>query len=204
MRHVRYCTILTLALLLGACGHGSAPADEADAGAAQAQADAAPQPSAEAPAAAAAPAPSAEANAARPLQVADLDAYAKGMQKEIEVRQAASDKAAKAKAAKDDETELSALADLTSVEVTAAGAQAAGVDRARYDVIVNTVDRVLGTVEMNAMMAKMGDAAQAQKLQSDPYAGLDPELAAALKTRADELNKLRTQNMAILMNAQKL
>lgn len=204
MRHARHCTIFTLALMLGACGHGSAPADEADAGAAQAQADAAPQPSTEAPAAAAAPAPSAEANAARPLQVADLDAYAKGMQQEIEVRQAASDKAAKAKAAKDDETELSALAELTSVEVTEAGAQAAGVDRARYDVIVSTVDRVLGAVEMNAMMAKMGDAEQARKMQTDPYAGLDQDVAAALKTRADELNKLRAQNMAILMNAQKL
>jgi hypothetical protein len=202
MRHVRYCTIFMLALTLAACGHGSAPADDADADASQTQADA--QPSPEAPAATAAPAPTAEADASRPLQVGDLDAYAKGMQKEIEMRQAASDKAAKAKEAKDQEAELSALVELTSVEVTEAGAQAAGVDRARYDVIVNTVDRVLNTAQMNAMMAKMGDAEQARKLQTDPYAGLDADLVAALKARADELDKLRAQNMAILMNAQKL
>lgn len=200
MRFARHCTVLMLALTLGACGHGSAPDDQADAGAAPTQAETPPPP--EAPTAPAAPEPA--ANPARPLQTSDLDAYAKGMQKEIEVRQAASDKAAKAKASNDQTAELSALAELTSVEVDEAGAQAAGVDRARYNFIKETVDRVLGTSDMNAMMAKMGDAEQARKMQSDPYAGLDPDLAAALKSRQDELGKLRAQNMAILMNAQKL
>jgi hypothetical protein len=204
MRKARYCTVLMLALTLGACSHGNAPEDKADAGAAQAQAEAQPQPPAEAPAAAAAPAPEATANAARPLQPDDLDAYAKGMQKEIEMRQEASDRAAKAKAANDQTAEVTALAEITSAEVTKAGAQAAGVDPVRYDRIKNTVDHVLGAVEMNAMMAKMGDAAQAQKFQSDPYAALDPALAAALKSRQDELGKLRAQNMAILVNATKL
>jgi hypothetical protein len=193
-----------LALALGACGHGNAPEDKADGSAAQAQAEAQPQPPAEAPSAVAAPAPDAAANAARPLQADDLDAYAKGMQKEIELRQAASDRAAKAKAAHDQTAEVTALAELTSVDVTRAGAQAAGVDPARYDTIKNTVDHVLGAVDMNAMMAKMGDAAQARKFQSDPYAALDPSLAAALKSRQDELGKLRAQNMAILANAAKL
>lgn len=202
MRHARYCLTFVLALALGACGHGEAPADTGDAGTPEAQAEAQPQATSEAPAAAAAPAPATEAaDATRPLQVGDLDAYAKGMQKELEVRQAASDKAAKAKAAKDQTAELSALAELTGVEVTEAGAQAAGVDRARYEFIKNTVDQVLGAIQMNAMMAKMGDASQAQKFQSDPYAGLDPEVAAAIKARADELGKLRAQNMGILMNA---
>jgi hypothetical protein len=203
MRYTRICTTLMLALTLGACGHGNAPEDKADAGAAQAQAEAPPQPPAEAPPAAA-PASDPAANAARPLQADDLDAYAKGMQKEIEMRQEASDRAAKAKAANDQTAEVSALAELTSVDVTRAGAQAAGVDPARYDTIKNTVDHVLGAVDMNAMMAKMGDAAQAQKLHSDPYASLDPSLAAALKSRQDELGKLRAQNMAILANAAKL
>lgn len=204
MRNARYCTILMLALTLGACGHGHAPADKADSGVTQPQAEAPSQPQAEAPSTPAAPASDAAASATRPLQPQDLDAYAKGMQKEIDMRQAASDRAAKAKAANDQNAEVTALAELTSVEVTKAGAQAAGVDAARYDVIKSTVDRVLSTVDMNAMMAKMGDAAQAQKLQHDPYAGLDPAFAAALKSRQDELAKLRTQNMAILANAQKL
>lgn len=202
MRFARHCTILMLTLALGACGHGSAPEDKAEVGATQAEAET-PPPSPEAPAAAPA-APDLAVNATRPLQANDLDAYAKGMQKEIEIRQAASDKAAKAKAANDQTTELSALAELTSVEVTEAGAQAAGVDRARYGFIKTTVDRVLGTLDMNAMLAKMGDPAQAAKLKSDPYAGLAPDFADALKSRQDELNKLRMQNTAILMNAQKL
>jgi hypothetical protein len=202
MRLARHCTILMLALALGACGHGNTPDDEADAGTAQAQADTQPSPPEAAPAAP--PAADPAANPARPLQASDLDVYAKGMQKEIEVRQAASDKAAKAKAANDQTAELSALVELTSVQVSEAGAQAAGVDRARYEFIKNTVDRVLSTVDMNTMMARMGDPAQAKKLQSDPYAGLDPDLVAALKPRQDELGKLRAQNMAILMNAQKL
>ena len=200
MRLARHCTVLLLALTLGACGHGNTPDDQADAGASQAAAEAPPPP--QAPAAPTAPEP--VANPARPLQASDLDAYAKGMQKEIEMRQAASDKAAKAKAANDQTAEITALAELTSVEVTEAGAQAAGVDRARYNFIKDTVDHVLGTSDMNAMMAKMGDAAQAQKMQSDPYAGLEPDLAAALKSRQDELARLRAQNMAVLMNAQKL
>ncbi|MGN2244992.1 hypothetical protein ACFWZU_15965 [Frateuria sp. GZRR33] len=200
MRLARHCTVLLLALTLGACGHGNTPDDQADAGASQAATEAPPPP--QAPAAPTAPEPA--ANPARPLQASDLDAYAKGMQKEIEMRQAASDKAAKAKAANDQTAEITALAELTSVEVTEAGAQAAGVDRARYNFIKDTVDHVLGTSDMNAMMAKMGDAAQAQKMQSDPYAGLEPDLAAALKSRQDELARLRAQNMAVLMNAQKL
>lgn len=201
MRHARSCSILMLALTLGACGHGKAP-DAQDAGASPAPAETRSQPAAQAPAAA--PASDAAANAARPLQVSDLDAYARGMQKEIEVRQATSDRAAKAKAANDQAAEMSALVELTGVDVTRAGAQAAGVDPARYDVIKSTVDHVLSTADMNTMMARMGDAAQTQKFQSDPYAGLDPTLAAALKSRQEELAKLRAQNMAILANARNL
>jgi len=205
MRYARYCTVLMLAFSLGACGHGKAPEDQADAAAPNAQSSTPPQSAAQAPAVAPAPDTAApDTDATRPLQVSDLDAYVKGMQKEIELRQAASDKAAKAKAGNDQATEISGLAELTSVEVTNAGARAAGVDRARYDFITHAIDRVLGTLEMNAMMAKMGDAAQTQKFQSDPYAGLAPEVVAALKSRHDELAKLRTQNMTILANARNL
>lgn len=200
MRYARYCTVLMLAFSLGACGHGKAPEDQADAAAPNAQSATPPQPAAQAPAPDTAP----DTDATRPLQVSDLDAYVKGMQKEIELRQAASDKAAKAKAGNDQATEISGLAELTSVEVTNAGARAAGVDRARYDFITHAIDRVLSTLEMNAMMAKLGDAAQTQKFQSDPYAGLAPEVVAALKARHDELAKLRTQNMTILANARNL
>jgi len=199
MRSTRYCTILVMALALAACGHGNEPASDAAAPQAQAQAGTSPS-AANAPAAD--PSAVAQANTTRPLEVSDLDVYAKGMQKEIELRQASSDKAAKAKADHDQETEVTALAEMTSAEVNNAGARAAGVDAARYDFIKHAVDHVLGTVSMNAAMAKMEGGAGMQ--QSDPYAGLDPDVAAALKAREAELGKLREDNMAILVNATKL
>ena len=97
---------------------------------------------------------------------------------------------------------MAALADMTSAEVNNAGARAAGLDAARYDFIKHAVDHVLGTVSMNEAMAKMGAGARMQ--QTDPYAGLDPDVASALKAREAELGKLRADNMAILMNAQNL
>lgn len=198
MRCNRYCPIFALTLVLAACGHGSAPADDAAAPPAEAQTQASPPP---ANAAAADPSSVAQANAARPLQVGDLDAYAKGMQKEIELRQASSDKAAKAKAAHDQETEVAALADMTSAEVDNAGARAAGLDAARYDFIKHAVDRVLSAVSMHKAMASMEGGAQMQQKLGDPYAGLNADVAAALKAREAELGKLREDNMAILANA---
>ena len=205
MRPIRYCPIFVLAFALAACGHGNAPASDAAAPQAQAQAKAAPAPtSATTKAAAADPSSVAQANTTRPLQVSDLDAYVKGMQKEIELRQASSDKAAKAKADHDQETEIAALADLTRAEVGNAGAQAAGLDAARYDFIKHAVDKVLSTVTMSNAMAKMEGGAQMQQKMGDPYAGLNADVAAALKSREAELGKLREDNMAILVNAQNL
>jgi hypothetical protein len=191
MRFIRCSTIGMLAFAMGGCGHGGASD-----GAAAAPPTATP--------AATPAAPDRLAGAAPALQPDDLDAYAKGMRKEIELRQAARDKAAKAKADNDQTAEISALAELTSVDITKAGAGAAGVDRVRYEAIKNAVDHVLGVLDMNAAMAGMGDAAQTAKLRSDPWQGLDPAFAAALKARRDELAELRSQNMAILMDAQKL
>ena len=203
MRLNRYCPIFVLTFALAACGHGKAPAGETTAPEAEAQAQA--QPSPPPPAAVATdPSAQAQANTTRPLQVSDLDAYVKGMQKEIELRQASSDKAAKAKAAHDQETEVAALADMTSAEVDHAGAQAADLDAARYDFVKHAVDKVLSTIAMSNAMAKMEGGAQLQQRQGDPYAGLSADVAAALKSRQAELGKLREDNMAILVNAQNL
>ena len=201
MRLNRYCPIFVLTFALAACGHGKAPAGETTAPEAEAQAQA--QPSPPPPAAVATdPSAQAQANTTRPLQVSDLDAYVKGMQKEIELRQASSDKAAKA--AHDQETEVAALADMTSAEVDHAGAQAADLDAARYDFVKHAVDKVLSTIAMSNAMAKMEGGAQLQQRQGDPYAGLSADVAAALKSRQAELGKLREDNMAILVNAQNL
>lgn len=203
MRFIRCSTIGMLAFAMGGCGHGGASD-----GAAAAPPTATPAATPAAPDRLAGAAPALQADhstsAAPALQPDDLDAYAKGMRKEIELRQAARDKAAKAKADNDQVAEISALAELTSVDITKAGAEAAGVDRVSYEAIKNAVDHVLGVLDMNAAMAGMGDAAQTAKLRPDPWQGLDPAFAAALKARRDELAELRSQNMAILMDAQKL
>lgn len=202
MRSTRYCPIFVLSLALVACSHGGAPDNDAEAPEAEVQ-QAKVQPSAS-DAAAADPSSIAQAHATRPLQVGDLDAYAKGMQKEIDLRQASSEKAAKAKAAHDQEAEAIALADMTSTEIDSAGARAAGMDAARYDFIKRTVDRVLNAVSMSNAMANMDGGASTQQSQADPYAGLNDDVAAALKAREGELGKLREDNMAVLMNAEKL
>lgn len=202
MRSTRYCPIFVLSLALVACSHGGAPGNDAEAPEAEVQ-QAKVQPSAT-DAAAADPSSIAQAHATRPLQVGDLDAYAKGMQKEIDLRQASSEKAAKAKAAHDQEAEAIALADMTSTEIDSAGARAAGMDAARYDFIKRTVDRVLSAVSMSNAMANMDGGASMQQSQAEPYAGLNGDVAAALKAREGELGKLREDNMAVLMNAEKL
>lgn len=202
MRSTRYCPIFVLSLALVACSHGGAPGNDAEAPEAEVQ-QAKVQPSAR-DAAVADPSSIAQAHATRPLQVGDLDAYAKGMQKEIDLRQASSEKAAKAKAAHDQEAEAIALADMTSTEIDSAGARAAGMDAARYDFIKRTVDRVLSAVSMSNAMANMDGGASTQQSQADPYAGLNDDVAAALKAREGELGKLREDNMAVLMNAEKL
>lgn len=201
MQQARSYLICVFALALGACGHRGAPAGSNDAGAAKMQADAAgsTQAAVEPPRAAA---PIAEAT--RPLQVGDLDAYAKGMQKEIALLKAASDKAMKAKAANDQNTELEAMVEATSVEIDKAGAAAAGMDRARYDFIKHAVDKSLSIIDMNNAFAKMGAPADFRGREADPYAGLDVNVAAALKTREAEFAQLRNTDMAILAHLQEL
>lgn len=202
MRFTLYCPIIVLSLALAACGHGSAPDNDAASPGAEAQQAEAPPSRTDA--AASDPSSIAQAHATRPLQVSDLDAYARGMQKEIDLRQAASDKAAQAKAAHDEEAEVTALADMTSAEIDSAGARAAGLDAARYDFVKRTVDRVLGAVSMSNAMANMDGGARLQQSQGDPYAGLNGDVAAALKAREAELDKLREANVAVLLNAEKL
>lgn len=197
MRLARYFPVFALGLALAACGHGNAPAGDAVDTQAQ-EATPSPQPPAPDPSAVA------QANAARPLQVSDLDAYAKGMDKEIELRKEASDKATRAKVAKDQQAEVMAIVEMTSAEIESAGARAAGMDAARYAFVKHAVDRVLGSVWMSKAMGKMEGGAQMQQKVGDPYAGLEADVASALKAREGELGKLREDNMAILANAQNL
>jgi hypothetical protein len=57
---------------------------------------------------------------------------------------------------------------------------------------------------MSNAMANMDEGASTQQGQGNPYAGLNDDVAAALKAREGELGKLREDNMAVLMNAEKL
>jgi hypothetical protein len=192
MRDTGRYLILALALALTACGQGNADGDAASV----------PPETAAAEAPAAVPvqpvAATAASDASGPLQLADLDAYATGMQKEIELIEAASDKAAKAHAAQDTDAETAALMEATSRDIDQAGADAAGMDLARYGHVKNAIDTSLNLVMLHAAAAKQAAGGQ-EPAFADPYRGMDPDVAAALKSRHDELDGLRTKAMAIRM-----
>src|SRR5258705_478277 len=107
------------------CGTGNAKPDAAaDTAAAEADpANAAP---------AAAPADPGQ----QPLTVADIDRWDKGMAAELEAVHAAAAHLKQAKTADDTLTAMTATQDMNTLE---AGAQAAGVDRERYNLIRSTL-----------------------------------------------------------------
>jgi hypothetical protein len=129
------------------------------------------------------------------------------MHKEMELLQAASDKATKARAAHDQEAETEALMEATGVDIEKAGAAAAGMDRARYGYVKNAIDKALNLASMQVAMAKEraaagenAPAASSAMQVPDPYAGLSSEVVTALKARASELDQLRVGELAIRMH----
>ena len=137
--HASKYLICALALALAGCGKAAAPADN----------DAA---SAVPPTTEAAPAP--VVDTAGPLQIGDLDAYARGMQKEIELLKLAGDKAAKARATSDLETQTAAMMEASGGDIDKAGAEAAGMDLARYGHVKNAIDSALNMVSLHEAMDK--------------------------------------------------
>lgn len=212
--------LLAAALLLAACGKDEpAPAPVAEDAASVEEAAAPPQadPVADDGGIAADPASNPDA----PLLASDLDAYATGVKREIEVLTGHVEALKKARAAKDDMAEIAALTALGGVEVNNEGAAAAGLDPSRYASIKGRIDEVLSSIEMGVAMKPQIEAAEkadlsmfdeAQKQQhaeglaqmkaawAEPYAKLPPEIVDAFKAREAELAKLRADALALRLS----
>ena len=125
---------------------------------------------------------------------ADLDAYEKGMRKEIELVQAAKARGDSAKTP----AERGAASQAAFESSTApAAAQAVGASVDRYQATRRTVNRVFETLDFQGKIAGPMelDTARAspemkQRISSDPFAELDPASATALRARLDALSKV--------------
>ncbi|MGN6112361.1 MAG: hypothetical protein ACTHOC_05030 [Luteimonas sp.] len=191
--------ILAAALLgLAACGkhEAAAPAN----GAPDATPPTAAQPAAPAPAPAA---PVDDAAAAQaPLQSADIDAYLRGMAKENALLRDEFAQIERARAADDSAAETAALFAMTSSDVDLAGAQAAGMAPARYDVVKDRIDEVQSKLDMLEGFRGMGGDSSAMQAQvGDPYASFAADVAAALKARQPQLAALRAEAMSLRVKA---
>ena len=122
---------------------------------------------------------------------ADLDAWERGMKKEIELVKAAEAKAAAAKTP--EERGAAAQAGFETATAPAA-AKAIGADQERYERTRRTVDHVLETLDFQGkipgpkeMNLDAASPEMKQRLSQDPFAELDPASAAALKARMDRV-----------------
>lgn len=150
------------------------------------------------------------------LGVADLDAYERGLQREIEILQSARERFA---SAGDDEARLEILAEIQPQVLRAAGAEAAEVPEERYRNISNAMNDVLGKIDMGeasqqmipseADLAEMPPELRARVEENvremraawgDPYEGLEAETAAALEARVDALRTLRAEHTGLLLS----
>lgn len=147
------------------------------------------------------------------LTADNLDDLELGLVKENEGLQAALDKLAKADT---DAGKLMALGEIDMQAIDAEAADAAGVSADDYSTLKDQLFEVLGAIEMRQMMEKQfGDAdmggmdeatrAEAEKNMAemmagvpDPFEGMDPGLAEALRAKQARLAELRAQNIGLL------
>lgn len=187
------------AALLGLAACGGKPAETTPA---TSTADAATAPAAETAAAPNASAPAAAPAADAPLQVADIDAYVRGMRKEAEQLEGEYHKIEQARAADDSNAETRALFAMTASAIDEAGAQAAGLSPERYDHVKGKIDGVQSKLEMLEGFRRMeGNSSALQAQIGDPYAGLAADVAAALKARQAEIATLRAQAIGLRVKA---
>ncbi len=125
---------------------------------------------------------------------ADLDAWERGMKKEIELFKAAQAKAAAAKTPED--RAAAAQAGLRTATVPEA-AKAIGADLERYLKTRRTVDQVLETLDLQGkipgpkeMNRELASDEMKERLSADPFAELDPASAALLKQRLDRITPI--------------
>jgi hypothetical protein len=158
------------------------------------------------------PTPAPAMRAEEPLSTSDLDAYMRGAQAEIDTIEKAWTQLRKAKTGTDT---LSALFAATPDNTQPVGAAKAGLSLDRYRVIVDRVHGVLATRDMAAASAKQRAQidtttldsatraavrqgfAEAEAAWGDPYKGLSPDVADAIKKRSAELDTLRSRLMRL-------
>jgi hypothetical protein len=133
---------------------------------------------------------------------ADLDAYEKGLHKEIELVQAAKVRGDSAKTPAE-RGAASQAAFETSTAPAAAQAVGAAVDR--YQATRRTVNRVFETLDFQGKIAGPMelDTARAspemkQRLATDPFAELAPASATALRARLDALSAVWIEYMNLV------
>lgn len=173
---MRVLSLIALAVLI-ACRREAASFDGASA----------PPPDA-APPQAAAPAPSESPFA---FTEADLDAYERGLTKEIELFQAAQ---ARGSAAATPQERAAAAQSGWETTTAPEAARAVGADPDRYLKTRRTVDRVLETLDFQGRIpgpkelnVDLANPETKQRLSSDPFAELAPASAAALRARLDRI-----------------
>ena len=176
---MRVLSLISLAILL-ACRREAPPSDRASA---------APAPTAVPETAAAAPAAASEAPFA--FTAADLDAYERGLQKEIELFQASQARASSA-ATPQERAGFAQSGWETSTAPEAA--RAIGADPDRYLQTRRTVDRVLETLDFQGKIPgpkelnlELASPEMKERLSGDPFAALAPASAAALRARMDRI-----------------
>lgn len=135
---------------------------------------------------------SANRDAAFAFSDADLDAYERGMRKEIELVQAAKERGANAKTP--EERGAAAQAEWETTTGPAA-AQAIGAPVDRYQATRRTVNRVFQTLDFQGKIpgpmeldTVRASPEMKQRLASDPFADLAPASAAALRARLGPLS----------------
>lgn len=158
------------------------------------------------------PTPAPTMRAEEPLSGSDLDAYVRGVQAEIDTVGRAWVQLRKAKSGTDT---LSAMFAATPDNTQPVGATKAGLSLDRYRTVVDRVDGVLATRDMGAAWAKQQaqmdtttldtamrarvrqSFAEAESAWGNPYKGLAPDVAEAIKRRSAELDTLRSRLMRL-------
>lgn len=144
----------------------------------------------------AAPAQDASADAGQqPVTVADIDRWASGMAGELEAVLAATARLKAARTADDTITAMTSMQDMSTLD---AGAQAAGLERERYNLVRTTLSEAASYLapsvggldttglspDQRAEIAR-GNAAQLEQMKDR----LSPDVVSALTPRAAQLRK---------------
>lgn len=150
------------------------------------------------------------------LDVAALDALVLGVERENTMLNGVAERMP---GAADDMAKLALMAEVEPAKLESEGAGAAGMDVERYRALKDQLFTVVGMAEMRAMMEQQfasldttgmdeATAAQAKKNAeemraqlSDPYAGLEPATADAMRARQAELAELRARHIGLLFKA---